>query len=467
MDELREAGYNGNKVFLGGHSLGAVFIPDFLEQWKDEVAGVVMLGAFHQRHGMSVDVPSLTLCGELDGLVRTSRIAESFHQNIIQKGNTKEQRLRNPIVLIEGMNHFQILEGDPHPMKQLRDLPAETDDETAKKEVSTTIANFLDVHNFDCKEAKNDRSILDVTKNHKQRNDLMSRVARTGEYLDPLIQAMKLEGNYHVDSSIQGCPLTEQAQKDILSGLPSTHHVKDQFRKSWYCNPFDKVPFSHPKVASVRTGSDEQQEVDLLTYSEAIYNNLDKILDTGFFSNTASEIQAKLNSPQAVLDAMGETTEYDPSSVHDIARRLNEKTITWALENVPEAVRQRYLERGIPVVTGSDIPHSSGPAWIWSFLKLQPEIQTDSATGESREVRVVQSHILSTPVDHPLTFLSGKMYCKLLSPAKVMEWMYTDSLREKNEFSLKNLFGGDRGTSPHHSDRNMGAGVFMTTDSAH
>ena len=36
---------------------------------------------------------------------------------------------------------------------------------------------------------------------------------------------------------------------------------------------------------------------------------------------------------------------------------------------------------------------------------------------------------MNTPLDHPVPFVGGKLYCKLLSPAKALDWMYTDSLR--------------------------------------
>lgn len=42
---------------------------------------------------------------------------------------------------------------------------------------------------------------------------------------------------------------------------------------------------------------------------------------------------------------------------------------------------------------------------------------------------------MSTPLDHPVPFSGGKLYCKLLSPAKALDWMYTDSLRSQTEIS--------------------------------
>ena len=34
-----------------------------------------------------------------------------------------------------------------------------------------------------------------------------------------------------------------------------------------------------------------------------------------------------------------------------------------------------------------------------------------------------------TPTDHPIPLAGGKMYAKVLSPAKALDWMYTDSMR--------------------------------------
>ena len=117
VNELQRAGYEGESIFLGGHSLGAAFLLDQLKQKHGssttaplhgmKVAGLLHLGAFAPRrhnHKRWLDaVPQLTLVGDLDGLVRTSRIAESYHHAIVEKGNDVEAKARRPVVLIEGM----------------------------------------------------------------------------------------------------------------------------------------------------------------------------------------------------------------------------------------------------------------------------------------------------------------------------------------------------------------------------
>ena len=64
--------------------------------------------------------------------------------------------------------------------------------------------------------------------------------------------------------------------------------------------------------------------------------------------------------------------------------------------------------------------------WIWSHLDFTKEGVND----EDEPCRIIDSHTMTTPLDHPVPFAGGKLYCKLLSPARVLDWMYTDSLRQ-------------------------------------
>ena len=71
---------------------------------------------------------------------------------------------------------------------------------------------------------------------------------------------------------------------------------------------------------------------------------------------------------------------------------------------------------------------SSGPCWIWTELSYE-----ESADGS--EV-VVQAPYFATEYDFPLPMSAGFHYCKVLSPARALEWIYVDGLRAK--YSLKN-----------------------------
>ena len=73
---------------------------------------------------------------------------------------------------------------------------------------------------------------------------------------------------------------------------------------------------------------------------------------------------------------------------------------------------------------GQDIPHDSGPTWIYSHLKYQQ--QTDDS---GQVVELVSAPCLVEPDPFWLKPACCKHYCKLLSPAYALEWIYIDGLR--------------------------------------
>jgi hypothetical protein len=68
---------------------------------------------------------------------------------------------------------------------------------------------------------------------------------------------------------------------------------------------------------------------------------------------------------------------------------------------------------------------NAGPLWIENPLKLKP-----IKGGDGRVVAVsVSAPCSHTDVDYPIKAAAGFHYCKLLSPARAMEWIFTDGLR--------------------------------------
>jgi hypothetical protein len=67
------------------------------------VDGLELLGAFPQRNNDATAQldglpPTLTVCGDLDGLIRTSRIAETYyHYFVYAKNNINEAKMHNPV----------------------------------------------------------------------------------------------------------------------------------------------------------------------------------------------------------------------------------------------------------------------------------------------------------------------------------------------------------------------------------
>jgi hypothetical protein len=461
VERLKTYGFPGTKTFVAGHSLGGAFLRNMFDQnlvSTNQIEGLIHLGCIMARESKNDrhtnEIPHMVVAGDLDGLVRASRVAEDYHRHVLQKqkknnnnNNDPNDVLRHAVVLVPGMNHFGYVSGEPPFMDEFRDLKGELSHEDSVKEVSSSVAEFMDYHRL---------------KDPEQVSSLLSKMDRTSEYLQPIINAMKLEGSYHLDQipchlceedgsdgccddCIEGSPWAAMIQRDIAPEGVEYGEIKDEFHQSWWINPLHDPPFYHPKIhaadmiseftsyenatAMMNTtrvsSADFQKIINMGTVSEPVYEKPDMYLfDAGFFSNAALELRCKFNSRQAILQAAGIDVPHE--SECGTCSKMNERTIQWALEQVPESVRQRYLDRGIKLVTGKDIEHSAGPTWIWSYMDYR---RVDDKTME------IDSHIMSTPLDHPVPASGGKLYCKLLSPAKALDWIYTDSLRPSTEAS--------------------------------
>ena len=427
LSQLQSAGYTGDQTFIGGHSLGGVFLPNVVDKNRglkeEQVLGFIRLGAFAQRDEKESEKPSLTLCGAMDGMVRTSRIAEHFQRSIVAKGDTEETRLAQATVLVKGMNHFAFLTGNAPFMKTFRDLEADISPNQACFEVGSTIADFIDTHQQESSKAK--------------ASSLLSRIEDTREFIAPILEAMELEGSYHIQEpdfkdeglanvNFDGSQWVANAQEKMAPALGNDKEygvTKNEIHRCWFLNPLAEVKFYHPSIDCDKQST--TSKVNMNTVSELVYEATDSIFDGGFFSNAPSEIRAKFNSPQAILEAAGvETAEPTAVAPENFAKELNAKTIEWALAKVPEQVRQRYLERGVLLHAGKDLEQNNGPSWIWSSLAFRPGVDKDG-----RRCRFLDSPTMKTATDHPIPAVGGKVYCKLLSPSKALDWIYTDSLR--------------------------------------
>ena len=56
----------------------------------------------------------------------------------------------------------------------------------------------------------------------------------------------------------------------------------------------------------------------------------------------------------------------------------------------------------------------------------------DYKVSDDKKTVTVSAPMMRTPTDYFIGAAAGFHYCKVLSPFKVLEWMYTDSLFEFN-----------------------------------
>jgi hypothetical protein len=149
-------------------------------------------------------------------------------------------------------------------------------------------------------------------------------------------------------------------------------------------------------------------------------NILNELDDTGAGFNSAIEIANKMVSRQLIFNR---TDTPSPESLDDGNRcaAINERSYQWALDNVSPAALARFKSSGIPMNFVADIKPfpPGGPWWIWNYMKYS----YNSGTGAMD----VASYYAFIPLSG-LAYGAGNHYCKLLSPARAMEWIYTASL---------------------------------------
>jgi len=105
--------------------------------------------------------------------------------------------------------------------------------------------------------------------------------------------------------------------------------------------------------------------------------------------------------------------------------------LTVVLNTVPESVKERYEQYGQKIEFVEDTVAGSGITWVNEGI-----IYTNTT-----DTYQVSSRVLVSPVDFLVPAAAGMLYCKLMSPARILEWVLVDSLK-------KNLYWIPQGEQP-------------------
>lgn len=460
---VREVIVKASKVFpegcekiLVGHSLGAAAAMLEASTYND-YAATIILGASVQRtfYTTGFKTPILTINGELDGLHRISRVAEAFFNLFTRKSLSLQSGLAvNPLVIIQGATHSQFADGvnPPLVLKKLDFVP-KIPTPKIHAEISRVIADFLCT--LDSSTCSGDISMSRLAKD----------LSRTEEFLKPMLKALELEAAPHLyrtcnsDRLPAHCPYYAAWPPEVpkyprfpnetsectcgipwssvaiqmMAGLDATKYPV--VNNDAVHDVRDETPYHHAHLwtnCTEAAGATLPCVMNSTTVSERMYDVGDE-LDTGFTHATAYEIRVKMksrqvfnlfsNDPKASLEA------YD--GAESICAKINKRAYDWALSAASPVALQRFKESGMPMVMGEDYfpPLPIGPLWIYNPLSLK---ETDV---NGKKVLRVVSPSLKTPNEGFVTALypdsNGYHYCKLLSPARVMEWIYTDGLLNK------------------------------------
>jgi poly(3-hydroxybutyrate) depolymerase len=208
VKQLRDAGFTGDKILIAGHSLGGVMAQNYANDNKDVIKGQVLMGSVLTRGKREIkadgtthfnyDVPTLTIGGTKDGLMRVSRLAESYWHSYTNVD--AEQKDLFPVVALEGVAHMGFTSGEPPKAVAERDLTMEVDEAKAHQDVATVMVQFMD----------------QIIMGNKASIDTKA----TETVLAPLVEAMELEGFYNLKQPCYASPTINPTDPTCLHGAP-------------------------------------------------------------------------------------------------------------------------------------------------------------------------------------------------------------------------------------------------------
>ena len=465
------------EIFLLGHSMnsGGRFAQDYVLKHADKVSGLILLSAFLQRihraelaecnqryerisferslryplgylqdgahectgnNSVEFPVPTLTMSGELDGVIRISRIAEAW--------NTQPDG-SHPVVVIEGMNHGQILASIPSALPDSissRDIRAEAETSVVFETISLLVKDFVS-----------------RTVNSSYSSSLLDKaIARTDKILKPIADVfVELEGNWFFtggDEEHGSSSWAAFAHKEMLSPLPASIKSIHSTNEFHLLSDDDQIPpyYRNKHRSSLKLNGDhleissisQLRFVEIGVYEAGIGLNAAKILeeekaslisrlhDDGLDYVSSIQISSKLSSRQLVFNLTGLPA---PPSLDDGNRcmQINNKAFQVAFERASSIARSRFINSGFQVrflpdstpsipagksILSMTLTMYAGPWFLWDYIQYEFK------------------HGLMT-VQSPTSFFAldanaygrGNHYCQLLSPARALEWIYTDALR--------------------------------------
>ena len=441
--------------------------------------------------------PVLSIGAELDGLARLPRFAEALHNQITQNTDPEAAKRTLPVTMIEGMTHMQFASGPIPSNVHNRDLIPEITYDEAHDFVAkdaAAFANGLINNNWDVLMNRQTESATLLAPMIEAFEMEGYHQFKPPCYCEALDEYGGLE--YGTCPEQPGCtsgaPWTQVGQqimagnKDWQSGKGIIMYSTDSQHIVTEENPSCHLPHLHAgldrdsneeitnAIAAANPGSKgapalcsgpeactlKSNTVTQLWYETGSEFDIWRIstgnsnADTGFYPISAAEMKSKMKSRQAiqqaanVTDAVSEKSSFEDldGNANGNCAEINAAALQWASDKAIERTRARYEKYGQKMVSSTEGDKkvcAAGPCWIWSSLEYE-------GRGKDGDVTLVPPAFpfknnnpfpcdeKKYPVDDRKVVLpctAGMHYCKLVSPARVMEWMMVDSLRLN--YSLK------------------------------
>jgi len=467
--------------------------PEKLPEGFDQPKGMVLMGAFLTRSFKTDAVPEvgpgqylfdtcpvLTIGAELDGLCRISRIAEARYTQIDLSTDVDKASHYFPVTAIAGMTHMQFASGEIPSTVEDRDLIPEISYDEAHTAVANDFAFFAKAQLGSSSFSKLDSRLGESMTLFQPIIDALN-LEGYHEFKPPCYCEAEDEyggleyGTCQKQPGCQAnCPWTEHSQKimGLTKGLeinvadsqhivteedPSCHlpHIHDGTDRTTGDKIYNEDPSANPGNGKAPPLCPDYTSCTLntTTVTQVYYHTGSEMdiwrfsfgfdsADTGYYPISSIELKTKMKSRQAEWQAANETSSQQEDSLDTLdseaaarCAEINQASIDQALSMVPEHTRSRYEKVGQKYWVSSEDEHvcAAGPCWIWAGLKYKDHGENgveiiSPSFAEPNKNPFPCGESGSNDTDR-IPCPAGMHYCKIVSPARVIEWIYTDSLR--------------------------------------
>jgi len=103
-------------------------------------------------------------------------------------------------------------------------------------------------------------------------------------------------------------------------------------------------------------------------------------------------------------------------------KEINEMAYDFVLKrfNGSKSVMDRFKKNGQPIEFLEDTKFKTGITWV----------NFPIVTKNTTDTYQVSSTVLLSPIDFVIPAAAGMLYCKLMSPARILEWIMVDGLKK-------------------------------------
>ena len=368
-------------IWLSGHSLGGINA----RRIASEYGGLILLSSYFDRLGdrnktdfPKFEQPVLLLSGELDGLTRPAYLARDAK---FDTTNSSIENWNKSVILLPEVNH-SLFAYDDYLLSG--DLPTTLEPSVGRELIAEAAGLFMTIHSNQTEASLKANSMESLYEFKKKSNELLR----------------SYEIAYSKDSTLCGDAQELIIKEDL--GQSTKLKINSETEKGIH-----KFALAKPII---EVNSEKEPVITTVKFVDHYRN----IIDLGNISLAPKASFCKMKSSESLVNSSLDGEIQKRTSCSKIQRRLMLET----LYLLTDKQYQRYLDSGKILDIVKEKKNATGIGWLSSGSDLIDEEDGDY---------FVRTRSLYTNLDAPEPF-SGMTYCKLVTPARLLDWYLIDAL---------------------------------------